>query len=344
MVLFLGLFLFSFFFNSFLFVPFINLLYKISFQRQHQKTQDVFGKLTPIFDKFHRKKAGIPVGGGLLIIGTTTFLTLLFLILMHYFWVPITSDFPLRQELKILYFTFIMFGFLGLYDDIKKIFRAAGGSFFGLRFRHKLFLQIILALIIGFWLHKNITISIVNIPLLGVLDLGWLYVPFAAFVIVSFTNAYNITDGLDGLAGGILFIALSVFWIISSTALDAPLATFIAVWLGGLVAFLYFNVYPARIMLGDVGSLSFGATLAVIGLLLGKVIALVIIGGLLVVEVSSSLAQIISKKFFKRKVLKCAPLHLWLQEKGWEEPKIVMRAWLAGIMLAVFGLWLSFFT
>ncbi len=114
-----------------------------------------------------------------------------------------------------------------------------------------------------------------------------------------------------------------------------------SLWLGGLLAFLYFNVYPARVFLGDVGALSFGATLAVAGLLLGKIMALMVIGGLFVVEVGSSLIQILSKKIFRKKAFTCAPFHLWLQHKGWEEPKIVFRAWLAGIMLALFGLWLA---
>lgn len=340
----LGLFIFSFLVNAVLFIPFINFLYKISFQRRKQDTLDIFGKLTPIFNKFHQKKAGTPVGGGLLVILSTFLLSLFSLIFLHYFWVPITSSYPLKEELKILFFTFIMFGLLGLFDDIKKMFSLAREHFFGLRFRHKFLLQLVLAGVISNWLYSNLSISLVNFPFFGVLKLGWFYVPFAAFVIVSFANAFNITDGLDGLATGLLFISLVVFWVISSSILDTPLSIFIAVWLGGLVAFLYFNIYPARIMLGDVGSLSFGATLAVIGLILGKAIALVVIGALFVIEVSFSLLQIVSRKFFGKKLFKCAPLHLWLQEKGWEEPKIVMRAWLVGIMLGMFGLWLSLFT
>lgn len=344
MEIFLGLFIFSFFINGVLYVPFINLLYKLSFQRQKQETLDVFGKLTPIFDKLHQKKAGTPVGGGLLLIITTTILTLFSLLILHLFWVPISSDHPLAEELKILFFSFIMFGLLGAYDDVKKTFKSAREFFFGLKFRHKFLLQVLLGGIISFWLYKRLGISAVNIPFLGILDLKWLYIPFATFVIVAFANAFNITDGLDGLAGGLLTISLIMFWIISSSILDTPLSVFIAVWLGGLIAFLYFNIYPARIFLGDVGSMAFGATLAVIGLLLGKVVALVIIGFLFVIEVFSSFLQIFSRKVLKKKLFRCAPLHLWLQDRGWEEPKIVMRGWLAGIMFGIFGLWLSFFT
>ena len=165
--------------------------------------------------------------------------------------------------------------------------------------------------------------------------------PFSAFVIVAFTNAFNITDGMDGLSSGVALIALFAFWILSYTTLDTPLSIFLALWIGALIAFLYFNVYPARIFLGDSGALAFGATMAVVGLLIGKIAALVIIGGIFVVEITSSLVQILSKKFLGRKMFACAPLHLWLRNKGWEEPKIVMRAWLAGILLAIFGIWLA---
>lgn len=136
-------------------------------------------------------------------------------------------------------------------------------------------------------------------------------------------------------------IALFAFWYLSSSILDTPLSIFIALWLGSLIAFLYFNVYPARIFLGDVGSLAFGATLAVVGLLLGKIIALMIIGGIFMLELISSFIQLSSKQFLNRKFFPVAPLHLWLQHLGWEEPKIVMRAWLASIMMSVFGLWLA---
>jgi phospho-N-acetylmuramoyl-pentapeptide-transferase len=191
-------------------------------------------------------------------------------------------------------------------------------------------------------MYFNLKISFVNVPFLGVFDIGMFFIPLAAFIIVSFVNAFNITDGLDGLACGLLMIALFSFWLLSHTTLDTPLSIFLALWLGSLIAFLYFNVYPARIFLGDVGALSFGATLAVVGLLIGRTFALVVIGGFFIVEAGSSLIQILSKKFRKKKVFTAAPLHLWLRNIGWEEPKIVMRAWLAGIMLALFGLWIAY--
>lgn len=342
MVFLLGLLLFSWLVSSILYIPFIRLLYKFRMQRLHQTTLDAFSKRTPIFDRFHQKKAGTPVGGGLLIILITTILFPLTLLLMKYFWLPITAVYPITSEIKILLFTFISFGALGLLDDIKKTFGYS--STFGLRLRHKLILELVLAAIASFWLISDLKIDIFYLPFFGVLRLGWWYLPFSTLVIIAFANAFNITDGLDGLASGVLMIGLMAFWFISSSILDTPLSIFIALWLGSLISFLYFNIYPARIFLGDVGALSFGATMAVAGLILGKAPVLVVIGGVFVVEVASSLIQLTSKKFLGRKMFAVSPFHLWLQLKGWPEPKIVMRMWVVAIIFALFGLWLALLT
>lgn len=340
----LGVLLFSWFVHSLLYLPFIRLLYTWRFQRLVQKTRDVFDNRTPIFDKFHGKKAGTPVGGGLLIILLTTVLFPVTILLMKYFWLPITAVYPMTGEVKILLFTFVSFGLLGLVDDLKKTFGWVKSGFFGLRLRHKLIVEIILSTVISFWLVSELHIGILYLPVFGVIHLGWGFVPLAVFTIISFANAFNITDGLDGLAAGVLMIVLTAFWVLSASILDTPISLFIALWLGGLIAFLYFNIYPARIFLGDVGALSFGATMAVIGLILGKAPALMVIGGIFVIEVASSLLQLLSKKYFKQKLFAAAPLHLWLQYHGWEEPKIVMRFWVIAIVLAIFGLWVALLT
>lgn len=341
MALLLGLLIFSFSVTGILIIPFINLLYRLKFQRRRQTTRDAFGLLTPIFDKFHRDKAGTPVGGGLLVILIVFILFSLLLPILSFLGVEITKVYPLTDELNVIFFTFISFGLLGLYDDFMKFFGNDKTRFFGLRLRHKFFIQWILALIVSSLLYFNLKIDILYIPFLGVFKLFWLYIPFAAFTIVAFANAFNITDGLDGLASGLLMIALFAFWGLSASILDTPLSIFLALWLGSLIAFLYFNIYPARIFLGDVGALSFGATLAVVGLLLGKIMALIIIGGIFIIEILSSLLQLLSKKLLKKKLFPAAPAHLFLQSRGWQEPKIVMRAWLAGLMFAIFGTWLA---
>ena len=167
-------------------------------------------------------------------------------------------------EIFAILFTFISFGFLGLYDDFKKLMNSGKKhAFFGLRFRYKFLIQWILALIIASVLYTQLGYDFIFIRGYGLASLGFLFIPLAAFVIVSFTNAFNIADGLDGLAPGLLLICLGAFLAISADQLDETLKIFIAILMGSVSAFLYFNIYKARIWLGDVGSLSLGAVLAV---------------------------------------------------------------------------------
>lgn len=333
----------SFGLNFALIIPFINFLYRLKFQRAKQETKDAFDKPTPIFDKFNKHKSGTPVGGGILITLTTVAVFSLSILVFSLFNKKLISNYPsIIAEMKILIFTFVSFAFLGVYDDLAKIFFFDKKQFFGLRLRHKLIIEIILAAIISFWLFSDLKINIVHIPFFGVYDLSYFYILFSTFVIVAFANAVNITDGLDGLASGILMFALAGFWAVARSILDVPTSIFIASWLGGLIAFLYFNIYPARIFLGDTGTLSFGATFAVIGLILGKAFALPVIGFVFLLEITSSLIQLLGKKFLKRKILPVAPLHLWLQHIGWEEPKIVMRLWVVSILFVILGLMIAF--
>ncbi len=333
----------SFLIHFILIVPFINFLYQMKLQRAKQQTRDAFNKPTPIFDTLHKHKSGTPVGGGILIVAVTSLLFIFFLFFAMVFNYPVISNYQsIIAEIKIILFSFVSFAFLGVYDDLSKIFFWKQQSFFGMRLRHKLIIQVILALIIAYWIYSELKIDIINVPFFGVFEISWLYIFFAAFVIVAFSNAVNITDGLDGLASGALMIALPCFWIIAASIIDTPTSLFIGVWLGGLIAFLYFNVYPARIFLGDAGALSFGATFAVIGLILGKTFALPIIGGLFVLEVGSSFIQLAAKRFWHRKIFPVAPFHLFLQMRGWEEPKVVIRLYIISIIFAFIGLTIAF--
>ena len=337
----LGFLLFSFTVNAALIVPFINLLYSLKFQRPGRGTTDFMGSVNSIFNKLHKKKAGTPVGGGLLIIIATSVLFTGVVGMLRLVGADIQSVYNYHQEINVIFATFILFGLLGLYDDIIKFF-GKNTQLVGISWRHKLLAQIVIGLGIGWYMYHTIGISIINIPYFGVVNLGWFFVPFSSFIIVAFSNAVNVTDGLDGLAGGLLMITLFALIILATSILDTPITLFIALWLGGILAFLYFNTYPARITMGDVGALSFGATLAVIGLLLGKIIAVTVIGSFFVLEIASSSIQMFGKRFLGRRLLPLSPVHLWLQSIGWEETKIVSRAWLAGIILALFGLWLAF--
>lgn len=339
----LGLLIFSFILTSLVIVPFINLLYKYKLIRKKEAPKK--GKI-PLFDKLHDKKAGTPVGGGILII---TVVCLIFAFLFPFasrMGVYINSSYNFRDEIFVIFFTFISFGLLGLSDDLIKIFgkpkQGDLGMWVGLGRRQKFLIQCVLATTIAVTLYLRLGIGILHIPLLGrVVDLSFWYIPFAALVIVTFTNAFNITDGLDGLSGGLLVICLGAFATLAAKTLDTPLSLFIMIWIGSLIAFLYFNIWPARIILGDTGALAFGAMLAVIGLLTGSIIALIVIGGIFIIELVSSAVQMFYWRFFGKPLLPLAPLHNTFLAGGWEEPKIVMRAWFAGLMLAIFGLWLA---
>lgn len=339
----LGLILFSFLITGVLIVPFVNLLYKLKLTRRREAPKK--GKV-PLFDKLHDVKAGTPIGGGILLIFVVTVIFAFLFPFASRMGVYIQSAYNLKIELFIVFFTFISFGLLGLFDDLVKIFgkpkKGVLGMWVGLSRGYKFLLQWILGFVIGYLLYNNLGIQILHIPLIDkTISLGFWYVPFSAFVIVSFANAFNITDGLDGLASGLLVICLIAFGAIAAASLDTPLSLFIALWIGTLIAFLYFNVWPARIFLGDAGALSFGAMLGLIGLLTGSIIALVVIGGIFVFEIASSLIQIFGWKLLHKPIFPLAPIHHTFLAEGWEEPKIVMRAWMTGLILAIFGLWLA---
>ncbi|MBI2032034.1 MAG: phospho-N-acetylmuramoyl-pentapeptide-transferase [Candidatus Levybacteria bacterium] len=329
----LGLSLLSLFITAILIIPFIDFLYKVKLRRKLQKTVDPFNKPTPFFDKTNSWKVGTPFGGGILII---------FVVIALYLWTFAFLNFETSFWLVfVLLFSFVGFGILGLYDDIKKLGLGVKNPFFGLRLRHKFAIQWALALVIASILFYKLNYSFIFITGFGLVDLGLLYIILASFAIVSFANAFNIADGLDGLASGLLLICLGAFLAISVAQLDPGLGTFIAILMGSVAAFLYFNIFKARIWLGDVGSMSLGAVLAVIGLLTGKIIALVVIGGVFIIEVGSSLIQLLSKKFLGKKVFPVAPFHLLLLHRGWEEPKVVMRVWLFGFFFAILGLFIA---
>lgn len=284
MSLYLGILTFSFVISSLAIVPFIDLLYKLRLVR---------------------------IGGGLLIIAIVSLLYIFTFSLIQRLGVYITSLFAYKDELNIVFFSFISFGILGFFKTSKKIF-----------------FQTILSLIVSLLIFFNLKIDIINIPFWGVLHLGWLFVPITTGVILLFSHAFDITSDYDGLSSGVLLINLIALWSLSLVALDTPLSILIALWIGALIAFLYFNVYPARIRLGEVGSLAFGGSFAVIGILLGKMIATLTVGGLFVLV-------IICLPFLKM------PLHHWFANLGWPKSKIMMRSWLAAIILAIFGLWLA---
>lgn len=328
----LGLVLISFAITSFFIVPFIDLLFYLKRKFERIQPEKKKKSNTPIHDELMKGDEETPSGGGILLVIILISLSIIY---------AIFNDVPDVTNLKILIFTLVGFGSLGLIDDIRWILTKRKGKLLGLGGKYMLVVQIFLATAISLMLYNWLGLNNVYISGLGNFVIGPWYVPLAAFTIVAFSNAYNISDGLDGLSSGLLTVSLFALLALASATLNLTLAAFIGIWLGGLFAYLYFNVYPARIYLGDAGALAFGATLAVVGLLMGKILALGIIGGMFVIIVTTSFIQIFSKTFLKRKVFPIAPLHMWLRYIGWEEPKIVVRLWLVQALFAIFGLWLA---
>lgn len=336
MVALLSLVLISFLLTSFLLIPFIDYLFFLKAKRQSKGLAGVMRTITedtPIHNiLLSGKDKEIPVGGGILMIILISFLSIISLFIY-------SVNAP---ELSVLIFTMVSFGGLGLIDDIRKIFLSFSGKYAGLRARYLFLFQLIFATITASLLYFLLGFNNIFMPFFGNIVLGWWYIPLATFVIVAFSNAFNISDGLDGLSSGLLLICLFAFLVLAHSVFDNTLSIFVGIWIGSLIAYLYFNVYPARIYLGDAGAFGFGAALALVGLLTGKILGLAVIGGVYIIIIASSLLQISFKRFLRKKFMAVAPLHMYFKYIGWEEPKIVIRFWLVGIIFAILGLWLSF--
>lgn len=275
----------------------------------------------PIFNTLHKEKENVPTMGGLLIWVTTVVITLLFNFSREATWLPL--------------FTLVLTGIVGLFDDLTNVWGRKG-----MRSRHKLFWQIIIAGFGAFWFYSKLEWGSkgIHIPGFGDYAIGIWYIPLFVFVIVASINAVNITDGLDGLAGGLLSFAFFVFGVIALANGQYGIAGFCGTIIGALLAFLWFNIYPARFIMGDTGSMALGATLGVIAMLTNSVVVLPIVGFIFVAETLSVILQYLSKKIFKKKIFISSPFHYHLQARGWPEPKVVMRLWILGAAFAAIGL------
>jgi len=241
-----------------------------------------------------------------------------------------------RGEVYLPLFTLIAIGLLGGVDDFFNI-RQVGGSK-GIKAKPKMLFLLLFAMAGAWWFFYKLDISSIHIPSIGDFEIGIWYIPLFILVIVSTANAVNITDGLDGLAGGLLLLAYTAFGVIAFMKGQFALAIFCGLMIGSLAAFLWNNVPPALFYMGDTGSLSYGATLGVIAMMTDSLAVLVIVGIVFIVETVSVLIQWFSKRVFKRKVFLVAPLHHHFEKKGWGEAKVTMRFWIMGAIFGVAGL------
>lgn len=229
---------------------------------------------------------------------------------------------------------------VGLIDDIINL-RGDGSGVAGLRSGMKFLMITALAATLGWFFLTKLGYSSVHIPFFGPLEVGWAMVALFAFGVVATSNAVNISDGLDGLAGGLLALSFTAFGVIALLQGQLHLAGFCFTVIGALLSYLWFNIYPARFFMGDVGSFAFGVSLGVVAMLTNTLFLLPIIGIIFVIEAGSSLIQITSKRFFGRKVFTSAPIHHHLEAGGWPETKVTMRFWVVGAVAALIGVYLA---
>lgn len=293
----------------------------------------------PIFSKLHQYKSGTPTMGGVLVWGTTLAFALVLAWIAD---VPIIPpfirhlSFLSRSETLLPLGALVASAIVGLVDDFYNV-RRAGSIGGGLSMAHRLLIYTAIAMVGAWWFYFKLDWTTLHVPFLGSYDIGGWYIPIFIFIIVATSFSVNEIDGLDGLAGGTLLAAFVAFGAIAFAQGKTDLAAFLGVIVGALLAFLWFNINPARFFMGDTGAMSLGVTLGIVALLTNTVLLLPIIGGLFVLESLSVLVQVTSKRLAHRKVFLSSPLHHHLEATGWPEPKIVMRFWVIAAVLAVIG-------
>lgn len=274
----------------------------------------------------------IPTMAGVLLVLVILLLTVAFNLSRSQTWLPLG--------------TLVAFATFGFIDDVIGL-KSDSNGIRGIKFRWKLFWTLVFAGIGAWWFFYKLDFSIIHIPggnLFGLpynIDIGPWYIPLFILVVFASAHGTNITDGLDGLAGGLLTLAFGAYAVIALTLGRSDLAAFAGTVAGTTLSYTWFNIPPARFFMGDTGALALGATLGVLAMLTNTALVLPIIGFVFLLEGLSSNIQVISKKFFGRKVFKIAPIHHHLIAIGWSQTKVVMRLWVIGSVFAVIGLFVA---
>lgn len=281
----------------------------------------------------HRKKAGTPTMGGLIFIIPTVVTTLGLLI---------TKKVSYSSNLGIVLLVFIGYAFIGFLDDFLSI-RKKNNE--GLTTYQKLFMQVLIAVAFFYIYMKSGGQTSWVVGTLGIdVEMGWLYGLFILFVLVGASNAVNLTDGLDGLAGGLSAIAFIAFSLISLMVGFEDIGLFCLILVGSLIGFLIYNTHPAKIFMGDTGSLALGGVMATIAILTHRELTLLVVAGIFVIETLSVILQVFWVQVLHRKLFLMTPLHHHFEKLGWTETDIVKLFWVGGLILAmggiIFGVWL----
>lgn len=292
------------------------------------RTTSTTGELLKVFSKLHKSKLSrnIPTMAGLVFIIAIAAVTLIFNLDREQTYLPLAA--------------LIGGGIIGLIDDIINI-RGTGTGVSGLRSSLKFAMLTVLSVAAAWFFFAKLGYTDIHVPFIGSIELGWVVIPLFVLAVVSAGNAVNISDGLDGLAGGLLISAYGAFGTIALMQGNFGIAGFCFTIIGALLAYLWFNIFPARFFMGDVGSFALGTGLGVVAMMTDTLFLLPIIGIVFVAEAGSSLIQILSKKLFHRKVFVSAPVHHHLEAKGWPETKVTMRFWVIAGVAAFIGILLA---
>lgn len=316
---------------------FVNFLKRLNLGKQIRNDSNA-----PVFMSLHKKKEGTPTMGGIVIWGTVLFVALFFSILGVFFdgfWEYM--NFIDRGQTYLPLAALTIAAVLGLADDLLGVFKIGpfGG---GIHMKHKVFLYFVLATLGAWWFYFVLGWTELNIPFYGDLNVGWLYFPIFMLVIIASTFSANETDGLDGLFGGVALFAFGAFAIIAFSIGRFDLAVLAGAIMGALLAFLWFNINPAKFFMGDTGSMALGATLGVMAMLTNTLVLLPFFAIIPVIESISVIVQMISRKLFKRKVFISTPIHHHFEAIGWPESQITMRFWIISIISVALGLVIFF--
>ncbi|MBB6449387.1 phospho-N-acetylmuramoyl-pentapeptide-transferase [Geomicrobium halophilum] len=279
----------------------------------------------------HQQKSGTPTMGGIVV--------LLSIVLTVIGVIPFFTNLEMNVHVWLLLFVTVAFGIVGYLDDFIKVVLKRN---LGLNSKQKLLAQLVVAAVFYFVIQQYEFSTAVDIPGIGwSIDIGVLYLVLVAFMLVGASNAVNLTDGLDGLLAGTSAIAFGAYAVLAFYAGFPEVAVFCAAVVGAVLGFLVFNAHPAKVFMGDTGSLALGGAIAAVAIITEMEILLVIIGGVFVIETLSVIIQVIAYKLTRKRVFKMSPLHHHYELSGWSEWKVVVVFWLCGIVFAVIGVYIE---